>query len=157
MADIADIDGLKEQIIISLGDLSTRLEDTAIGFAANQAIDELGWSFPLSAGVKKFWGIQRGKRHAIDILCTTAAYKFKYKQISLNQRFDHLKALLVQMDEAWQDALKTDPALMDVADTYTVFGTYVGNGLIYDQHGRDVSRILKDAGVDNLGYRERFV
>lgn len=156
MADIPDLDTFKEQIVISLGDLGAKLLDPAIEFAAEQALDETGWSFPLTAGTKKFWAIQRGKRHAIDILCTTSAYKFKYKLISLNQRFDHLKAMLDQMDEAWKEALDTDPNLLSVGSTVSVsqmFGTYIGNGFIYDQMGRDVTRLLKDLGEDNDGYR----
>ena len=156
MSDIENIDAYKEQIGISLADLADRLEDDAIGFAAEQALDETGFDYPLTAGSIKFWALERAKRHAIDLLRTTAAFKFKYKQISLNQRFDHLDKMIQQMDEAWVEALKTDPALMSV-DTEKVFGTYLGNGFIYDQHGKDLSRLMKDLGIDNYGYRQRYV
>jgi hypothetical protein len=124
MADITTVEEFKEQIEIALGDLSTRLESNYIEFAIDQALDETGFSYPLAAGSVKFWGVQRAKRHAIDILRTTSAYKFKYKQISLNQRFDHLDKMIEQMDEAWKYAIETDPELMDV-DIYQTYGTYL--------------------------------
>ena len=156
MSDIENIDEFQEQIAISLADLADRLEADAIEFAAEQALDETGFDYPLTAGSIKYWAIQRAKRHAVDLLRTTAAFKFKYKQISLHQRFEHLDKMIVQMDEAWSDALKTDPALFDV-DTEKVFGTYLGNGFIYSQYGQDITRLMKDLDVDNEGYRQRHI
>ena len=156
MADITDLEGFTEAIGISLGDLSAKL-DTAgeqLDFAADQAIDETGFTYPFT-GSAKFWAIQRGKRHAVDILRTTAAYKFKYKLISLNQRFDHLDKMIVQLDEVWYLALKTDPALISIGiDIEKTFGTYVGNGFIYTNTGRDVTKLFKqEYGENNDGYR----
>ena len=34
------------------------------------------------------------------------------------------------------------------------FGTYLDNGFIYDQYGNDVTRLMKDLGEDNDGYRQ---
>lgn len=159
MADIEDVDTFKEQIVISLGDLSSRLSDAAVEFAAEQALDETGFDYPLAAGSVKYWSIQRAKRHAIDLLRTTSAYKFKYKQISLNQRFDHLDRMIDQMDESWREALASDPNLLSAGSgvsTTQMFGTYLGNGFIYDQMGRDLTRLCNDAGEDNDGYRTLY-
>lgn len=155
MADITSIDTFMEQIEIALMDLSDKVTPDQLEFAAEQAIDETGFSYPLS-GTKKFWAVQRGKRHALDLLRITSSYKFKYKQISLNHRFEQIHKMITQMDEDWKEALNTDPNLMDV-DIKEAFGTYLGNGFIYDQHGRDITRLMKDAGNDNEGYRERYI
>ncbi len=158
MADITDIDDFIDQIKLALGDLETRLEEPALEFAAEQALDETGFSYPLSSSAK-YWAIQRGKRHAIDVLRSTSAYKFKYKQISLNQRFDHLDKMIENLDSVWYIALKTDPALISIGiDISTTFGTYLGNGFIFDQYGNDVTRIMKqEYGEDNDGYRTVYV
>ena len=160
MADITDLDGFTEAIGISVGDLSTRF-DTAgeqLDFAADQAIDETGFTYPFT-GTAKFWAIQRGKRHAIDILRTTSAYKFKYKLISLNQRFDHLDKMIEGLDEVWYKALEKDPALISIGiDIERTFGTYIGNGFIYTQDGKDVTRLMKqEYGENNDGYRKVWV
>ena len=156
MADITDLDGFTEAIGIALGDLSGKLDIAGeqLEFAADQAIDETGFSYPFT-GTAKFWAIQRGKRHAVDILRTTAAYKFKYKLISLNQRFDHLDKMIEGLDEVWYKALEKDPALIGIGiDISQTFGTYVGNGFIYDQAGNDLTRLMKqEYGEDNNGYR----
>jgi len=154
MADIENIEEYIEEIQTALGGLSDHLGDSAVEFVAEQALNETGFSYPLT-GTTKFWGVQRGKRHAIDILRTTAAYKFKYKLISLNQRFDHLDKLIKDLDEVWYTALKTDPVLISIGiDINQTFGTYLGNGFIYDQSGVDRTRLLNDIGEDNDGYRD---
>ena len=151
---ISSISEYTQQITTALADLSSYLDSPQIEFAANQALDELEWSFPIDSGAKKYWAIQRGKRHAMDLLKTSAAYKFKYKQISLHQRFDHLDRQIKQMDEDFKEAMKNDVTLFGV-DAHKIFGTYLDNGFVYDQYGNDVSRLMNDLGIDNEGYRKR--
>ena len=153
---ITTMSEFKKQITIALSDLSSYLDSPQIEFAANQALDELEWSFPIEAGAKRFWAVQRAKRHAMDLLKTSAAYKFKYKQINLNQRFEHLSKQIWQMDSDFKEAMKNDVTLFGI-DACKTYGTYLGNGFVYDQYGNDITRVLSDLGTDNDGYRERKV
>lgn len=153
---LADLSTLKEYITTALSDLSSRLEDHHIEFAANQALDELCFSLPITNSTRSYWTIQRGKRHALDLLRTAAAFRFKYKQISLNQRFEHLDKIIEKMDTDFQKAMDNDPNLMDL-DIDEMFGTYLGNGILTDQFGNDVSRLMKDLGYDNDGYRDVYI
>lgn len=153
---ITNMSDFKKQVTIALADLSSYLDSPQIEFAANQALDELEWSFPIDSGSKKYWAVQRAKRHAMDLLKTSAAYKFKYKQINLNQRFDHLDRQIQQMDKDFKEAMKNDITLFGV-DPHKIYGTYLGNGYVYDQYGNDITRVLSDLSVDNEGYRERKI
>ena len=140
------------QTQFALSDLNTYLTEAQIEFAITQALDELEWEYPIEDGARRFWAVQRAKRHAMDLLKTAAAYKFKYKQINLNQRFDHLSRQIWQMDMDFKSAIKQDPSLYG-ADPYKLFGTYVSNGFVYDSFGNDITRIAEDANIDNEGYR----
>lgn len=153
---VSTLAAFKTELSTSLSDLKDRLSSAQIEFSANQALDELGFTLPVTNSSRSYWLIQRGKRHALDLLRTSAAFRFKYKQISLNQRFEHLDKIIEKMDVDFAKALDTDPDLMGI-DLVGTFGTYLGNGLVYDQHGNDISRLLKDAGEDNDGYRERYI
>lgn len=153
---ISSEEELMSRIQMSLGALGSELRDPMLGFAAHQALDELGWTLPTTDTRKDFWLTQRGKRHSLDILRTNASYKFRYKQIHLNQRFEHLNKLIQVMDAEYNKALGSDPILLDV-ESSKIFGTYVGNGFVYDQHGNDVTKLFSDLGYDNNGYREAHV
>jgi hypothetical protein len=149
---IANLEEYIAQTQLALSDLNSYLTETQIEFAITQAIDELELTYPIADGALRFWAVQRAKRHAMDLLKTAAAYKFKYKQINLNQRFDHLSRQIWQMDLDFKSAIKQDPTLFGI-DAYKLFGTYLGNGFVYDREGNDITRIIEDAGIDNEGYR----
>jgi len=129
------------------------LESEETEFAATQALRELGFSLPVDNKKKEYWCIERGKRHALDILRTVSAHKFKYKQLSLNQRFEHYNTLLDKMDADFEKALNSDPDLMDI-DVTKFFGVYLENSIVYDQFGNDISKELNYYGIDNEGFRE---
>jgi hypothetical protein len=139
----------------ALSSLADSMGTGELEFAASQSMYELGWSYPLSHGKKIFWAVQRAKRHALDFLRSVAASKFRYKQIYLNQRFEHYNVLIDQWDKEFKEALETEAILLD-SDVSKMFGTYVTNGFIYDQHGNDISRLCYDFGIDNDGYRTRY-
>lgn len=152
-----DINELKTTVLSAAGGLGGYLETDQLDFAADQAVRELGFSFPVTNNTREYWLIERSKRHVLDVLRTASAYKFRYKQIYLNQRFEHLNTLLEKMDEEFKEALNNEPDLLGV-DVSTTFGTYIENGFIYDQFGQDVSKVLvEEFGEDNDGYRERYV
>lgn len=147
----------RQYIELALRGLTNKLGPAHLDFAGEQALNELGWSLPISDQVKSYWLIQRGKRHALDILRTESAFKFKYKQINLNQRFEHLDRLIKVLDETFLKALESDPNLFGATNVSDLFGTYIGNGIVYDQHGNDITRLMNDFGIDNDGYRERYI
>jgi len=152
-----DITELKTTVVAAAGGLGSYLENDQLDFAVNQALRELGFSFPVTNDTKEYWLLERSKRHVLDVLRTASAYKFRYKQIYLNQRFEHLNVLIQEMDKTFQEALENEPELLNV-DVFKTFGTYIDNGIIYDQFGHDISRILiQEYGEDNDGYRERYL
>lgn len=149
-------DQLVSEVTISLGSSSELIGAEGYEFAVSQALNELGWSFPVD-GKKAYWAVQRTKRHCLDILRTQSAHKFRYKDLSLNHRFNHYNAMIEDLDKKFEKALDTDPDLLDVADMFKVFGTYVENGIVVDQYGNDISKIIYDLGIDNEGYRKRYM
>lgn len=153
---IENSDQLVSKIEMALGSSSSLFVSNQLEFAASQAINELGWSYPIEISKKQYWAVLRGKRHALDLKRTETAHKFKYKQISLNQRFEHYNALIRFMDEEFERAASRDPVLLDV-EYKDFFGTYINNGFIYDQYGNDISRLMSDLGADNNGYRTRYI
>lgn len=153
---LSNVEALKNRISVSLSDLTNNLGSEALFFAAEQAVNELNITFPISSGTIQMWATLRGKRHALDLLRTAAAYKFQYKQIHLEHRFKQLSAQIEQMDKEFEEAKKTEPELFGLSVT-DGFGVYLGNGFVYDQYGNDITRVLKELGLDNKGYRERYV
>lgn len=155
MSTITDSGEHAQQINVALSSLADDLDVGGLDFAALQAISELGWSYPLTNAKKVFWAIQRGKRHAIDLLRTVAASKFRYKQIYLNQRYENYTSLIKEWDKEFLEALNTEPVLIG-STVEKLFGTYINNGFIYDQYGNDITRLCNDNGIDNDGYRTRY-
>jgi len=154
---LTNMETFVEKVQISLGDLIDQMDHPQIEFAIEQTLDELGWSLPISEGTRPYWAIQRAKRHCLDILRTTAAYKFKYKQINLQQRFEQLHRQIWQMDVDFKTALKYDASLFDI-DISDSFGTYLGNNMIYDTYGNDITKFLmQEYDDDNDGYRTKVI
>jgi len=148
---LADETELADQITTSLGALKEVIEGDDVDFAAETTIKELGLDLPFDGDPPRleYWIIQRGKRHALDIMRINAAYKFKYKQINLNQRFEHLDKVVNKMDEKFEEALENDPALAGIIPSLTellgpraVGGDYLPSGFVYDDYGNDVTAIV---------------
>jgi len=135
------------QLESAMGTSSSLLEPVAYDFIMSQALNELGWKLPVEDSKKSFWCIQRGRRHALDLLRIEAAHKFKYKQIHLGQRFEHYHAMIMELDNAFNEARKTDPALADL-EPEIMFGLYVENGFVYDQFGNDVTKQVFFNGIE---------
>jgi len=121
----------------SLGASSSLLEPEEYEHAALQALYELGWDYPIEDTKKKYWSVQRGKRHSLDIIRNSAADEFRYKQISLNQRFEHFNRLIQELDQEFYDALNEDPIFAN-ASPEELFGQYLGNNLYYNIFGKRV-------------------
>lgn len=107
--------------------------------AAEAALQELGWSYPLAEDKKIYWAIRRGVRHGLYILWIASAQKFKFKQVNLQHRFDHYERLIKEADASFEKAMSSDVALFAGVSTYKLFGTKIDAGFAYDSLGRDIT------------------
>ena len=102
--------------------------------AANDAERETGFSFPVTVADHIFWLKRRTKRHLFFMLASEAAYKFKFEQINLQHRFQHLFKLVEKEDEAFE---AEELVLLDSATQ--IFGHKIDAGFSQDQYGRDTT------------------
>jgi hypothetical protein len=136
---LASIDDVIEIMSIQLSTAVSALSSEGLEAAANSAVAELGWSLPVSEEKKCYWLVKRATRHACYILWTASAQKFKYKQVNLQQRFEHYEKLIKHMDTEFENAFTSDSALFANVEAYKLFGTAVGAGFKYDFMGNDVT------------------
>ena len=117
--------------------LSTVLDIEDYENAADDAARETGWSFPVTNDEIIYWMKTRAKRHLFFYLLTESAHKFKVKQYSLNQRFDHYRDIIDYMDKKWETFLSSGVILDDATGA---FGTKIDAGFQYEpQTGRDTT------------------
>lgn len=128
-----------DMVTIQLSTSATSLAPQGYDFAVDTAMNELGWVFPITSSFKFVWAIKRSLRHACYVLWVASAQKFKYKQVNLQQRFDHYEILVKYMDKEYGEALST--FLSDFSDIAAskMFGTAVGAGFSYDYIGRELT------------------
>jgi hypothetical protein len=135
--DMTDAAALTVLIKVQLSNLSTLITEDGYTLVCDQTSQELGWSFPVTNPTKLLWMLKRGTRHALNLLQIAAAYKFKYKQINLQQRFDHFKALIDVLDKEYKEAMASDIATFSGVEAYKMFGTKIDSGFSYDIIGND--------------------
>jgi hypothetical protein len=126
-------------IELELSSTSRNLSDEEMEQAAKKSMLELRWVYPIQDSFKEYWAIERGKRHALAILLNVSAHKFKYKQINLNQRFDHYFKLLKSMDEEFAKVIDDYPTIFPGVETEHGFTSYIPAGFEEDFLGRDRS------------------
>jgi hypothetical protein len=142
--EFGDADDLADTIKIQLSSLSSLLTTDGYELVCEQAGQELGWSYPVTNPAKVYWLTQRGTRHAINVLRIAAAYKFKYKQVNLQHRFEHFQKLIDMMDAEFAAAMASDIGLfadgfVSSADSYKMFGTKIDAGFAYGVDGKDLT------------------
>lgn len=124
-------------------ELTTRVTQELKGLATNfvaqdyvNAIDsageETGFTLPNTNTEQITWLVRRTKRHLIYSLWVQNATKFKVKQLSLNQKFDHLGRLIEQMDKEYETA-KDDIGFGDAAVAWAYFGHKIDAGFQYNE------------------------
>jgi len=133
------IDDVVEVLTISLSTAASLLSEEGLEAAVNDALTELGWSLPITEPKQIMWVSRRALRHACYILWVASAQKFKYKQVNLQQRFEHYEKLIKHMDAEFAAALSDDMSTFITVDVYRLFGTAVGPGFVYDTIGRDLT------------------
>lgn len=138
------LDDLLDLLPIEVKGLSRYLAVEDYENAANDALRETGWAFPIAGtdtkqtATMEYWIKNRSKRHLFFYLMSESAHKFKYDVISLNQRFDHYNLLIKSMDEQWAKFIEDNPELF-IDDASSWFCTKVDAGFAYDEIGNDLT------------------
>lgn len=134
---VQDLDDFTDKITIELGSLASSVGADAFERCSDKTLEELQWAYPVTDPFKSYWIVQRGKRHLIQIFMIESAHKFKYKQIHLNQRFDHYFVLLKNMDEEFLRAIEENPGAFPSSFGGIAFPFYIANTFTYDFLGKD--------------------
>lgn len=129
----------KVAFVLEMKSVSSLFSVDEIDRLVDKTTSELGWSFPLSTRFKKYWFIERMKRHGYWMLLTEAAHKFKYKQVNLQHRFEHYKFIVAEVDKNFQAAIAENPAEMAGVDPVQMFGHTIAAGFSYDEFGSDTT------------------
>jgi hypothetical protein len=116
--------------------LAVQFEEADFYNAVSTAERETGWTCPESNITKIHWLKERTKRHLFFMMLSVSAHKFKFKQYNLQNRFEHYRLLVKDMDEAWAVFLAEDLLLLEGAGA---FSTKVDAGFAYDEIGNDVT------------------
>lgn len=98
------------------------------------------WDLPQTAGFKIKWLKERTKRHLFSYLLDESTYKFKYKTISLGDRFKHLSKRVEGMDDAF--AKIQEEYIYEFADVsaFNVFPHQIDSGFAtQNQTGKDIT------------------
>lgn len=119
--------------------LTSALDTEDYRNAMDDAVRETGYSLPATNSTMIYWLKTRAKRHLFFYLMTESAHKFKVKQYSLNQRFDHYRSTIEYMDLKWKEYLEEGEALI-VEDAIGALGTKIDAGFQYEsQTGRETT------------------
>ena len=107
----------------------------------DDAARETGWSFPVSGDFQEYWQKQRAKRHLFFYLMSESTVKFKAKQFSLNQKWEHLSKSIEIMDKSFTEIIESRPEMFGSGvDALHTFGTKVDAGFQYEKDtGRDLT------------------
>ena len=123
-----------------LKSLATNFEDEDYQAAADDALRDTGFTFPTTVAFKIKWLKERFKRHLFFMLYTESAHKFKVKQISLHQRFDHYGKLIWSLDQAFVKVQEEEMFQFAGVQPYQAFGHQIGAGFSYDRRtGEDTT------------------
>lgn len=129
---------LEEKVLILLGSTATAVSAESVTLACEMALGELHWTLPLTDPIKCFWTIERAKRYTLFVLLTESAYKFRFKEIHLHNRFAQYQKLIEYMDKMFAKALEDNSELFDT-DNWGNFGEYISSGFVYDYLGNDIT------------------
>lgn len=118
--------------------LSSSLVDADYSNAIDQAERDTGWSMPQTAAFNLKWMIERSKRHLFFFLLSESASKFRFKEIHLQQRFEHYRELIDKMDKDFEKAQDEYAFEFAGVSAYQQMGTKIDAGFAYQpQTGRD--------------------
>jgi len=131
---------LIDKLTLEVKNLDTYLEADDYTNAVSDAQAETGWTLPQDDSLKVLWLKKRSKRHLFFYLYTESAHKFKYKQINLQQRWEHYKEAIKAMDEEFVAFQEDRPDLFGDVEAFHAFGTKIDVGFAYEgQTGKDIT------------------
>jgi len=132
-----------EMIVVvkqELRGLASQFEDVDYENACNSSEYDCGWLFPQSTAFKIKWLKERTKRHLLSYLMDASAYKFKYKNINLSERFANLFKRVESMDALFAIAQEENVSEFANADSFSLFPHQLNTGFAYEpQTGRDIT------------------
>lgn len=114
--------------------------------AVDSAERDTGFTLPATDSFQIKWLKERTKRHLFYALLSDNVESFKVKQISLHQKWEHLKEMVDKMDEDFAKALEENITEFAGVDDYSLFGTKIDAGFSYD-----------DIGIDTTYYTDNLV
>src|SRR3972149_8683853 len=118
---------------------SNFVEDDYTDAISNAQRELSPFVFPTTDDFQILWLIKRIKRALFFALLTENLLSFKFKQLSLQDKFKNLQSIVQDMDEEFQKAMNDDPYRFANVSAYQMFSHVVGAGFAYDALGRDVS------------------
>lgn len=108
--------------------------------AISDACRETSWALPVTTDFKILWLKERAKRYLFFYLLSESAFKFKFENINLQQRFEHLRVLIDYMDKQFVVAQESNPTEFASADSFQLFGSKIDAGFLYEnQTGVDLT------------------
>ena len=126
-------DAIIERVRIQLQSIASKVTDDGYDEAVRVALGELNVTLPVDDVLKERWIVFRTKRHAVDILRSQAADKFKFDTINLQNKFDQYNKLITAWDEDWEKFKEENPTVFDIdgswgTDIFTYFPANLSGG-----------------------------
>lgn len=132
-------DELIIQVTREIKGLSSNFSSDDYTDAVGTACRETGFSLPSTSDFQIKWLIDRTKRALYFSLLSENAESFKFKQLSLNHKFDNFLRLIEMMDKLFAAAIAENPTEFAGVESYQLFGTRIGAGFAYDETGNDLT------------------
>lgn len=118
---------------IELRDTATQFTDPELDSCIDSGERETGFSLPLTENFRIHWVKERAKRACFYMLLIDSAPKVRYEQIFLQQKYEHYKKLIDDMDKAYTKAIEDNTIeFSGITDIYKMFGSTISSGFSYD-------------------------
>lgn len=127
--------------------LSSSLDAEDYENAVTAAERDTGWSLPQTAAIKVTWLLSRSKRHLFAFLMAESAAKFKFGDINLQQRFEHYRLLIKDMDVEFKAAQEEFAFEFAGVSASQIAGTRIDAGFSYDPTGRETTYDSINTGI----------
>ena len=118
---------------LELRDSATQFTDPEFDSCIDTGERETGFSLPSTENFRIHWVKERAKRACFYMLLIDNAPKVRYEQIYLQQKYDHYKKLIDDMDKAYKQAIEDNAIeFSGITDVYKMFGSSISAGFSYD-------------------------
>ena len=115
--------------------------DSELDSNIDTAERETGFTLPSSENFRIHWIKERAKRACFYMLLVDNAPKIQYEKIYLQQKYDHYKKIIDDLDKAYAKAIKDNEIeFSGITDVYKMFGSSLTSGFAYsDITGEDTT------------------